>query len=1313
MADKAAAKPENYKYAGSEKDDAIINKVEAAIKNSPMGKFQAWLGDSGPVKKGEVDGKVKEADKEIAKAKKDNPEEAKKAGEPPPIKSGNPVNPNVKQPSAKADGGPGGKTQAPAGDSKEKKTADKKPPQGKSAGGGGKGGGGLASKVAGMNDAQLATFLNNPANVKHSSETKDKLAKIKQMAGVAKGFDGQLDKFVSDGSLGGALKSAVGNFLGKKDLNAVWADNPYRKVGGTLGKIMTGLSAVKKVTGIVGSVAGKIGMVLTVVGLLGMIVPPIGTAVSGIARIINIVGLICDAISFVLGAILTGLNGVVLAQQIAKGGSAEEKAATADLMATEATETAGSLTNLAMHFGGKFMKGFLSSSKGVIGSLIKRFKAFVGKIVGKVAGNVKNLAKKFIYKLGFGLGGPPGKFGTMMGKVWNAPGALLDKVKNSNIVKKINSSKFMQGVDKFGAKAGNAADWMDKKIIGNGAEKLGEKLAGAGAGTKFAQNMTAAAERAEMENLKQAEKFLAEDVANREKARLQKEIKEMREQAQQKLDARTGAPGTKAESKKLKNEARDLNKDANKLERQTDRKANEAGQKAVDEKQGEIDTAAYHDAQKKKAIDVYKEDPKKFEQEALELQTKKQQLEAQVAGAQGAQKDQLEKELRDVDTRLQIKSETRSLVATGGEEAKDVKTLWDAKGKVGEGLDAWKKLNGKGPPAEEEFDFKNPLAYNKDMATKEVDKASGHKDADDASKADLHQQVTDIHAQTVNAPPSSTSSQVDSMLTGLGGEATQGEGEGEKDKEGVGKDDKTTASGDGNDATKSGGGNTTTPDLNSQPKDTPPAKTEAKTEEPKETKKDDGGGGLEEIPYWPALIEPGGGEFGKALDEMKQMRRVAEAFKKAQLDAKKKAYDTMAVYGKYDEYAKEKKKLAADNKAETAKTKAEAGKSGEAASGSEKEGSKGEGKQNEAKSAGNEKVDTDVQPPEEKGFWAKIIGRIKRWACEKAAKVFGWIQEKIGSLILQGLCGVSMGDIKAYGAALRSRMAHAKGTGDKADQKSDETTQKSVKLTGDVDNAVKEAVSSANECDQNIADADKFLQDLTDTEQDIVAEQAKAGQFLASIKAAAADEKAKKEAEEKAKAEKEKAAATAAEGNGNNAPSTPSKDSTPKPEQKDTAKENRKPAVSPADVAKIKGAAAYVSSQSHTVFDQVKSTQEAQSDRLKTQLEGQASAAKKHFKDAANTGKKTVDEFKKFTDKMAEDMRRVQSADLKDVAGLQQQAQTIRDHAKSLDEATASAYESLNNSFKAAYESINSAGRSLKNQVMKSVNSGAASVGLQ
>ena len=238
----------------------------------------------------------------------------------------------------------------------------------------------IASAVAGAgNDQQLDGILNT--YTPKSPQTTQTLGRIKQMGDVAQGFNGQLDVYVSQG---GAIDSTIAgsmNFLGAgKDANAVWRNNPYRKVHGVLGGIMTGMSAVKSVCSIVGSICGKLGMVLTVIGLLGMIFPPIGAAVSGIARILSVVGLVCDAISFVLSGILTGLNGVVLAQQIAAGASAEEKAASADMMMSEANDAASGFVNLAMMFGPKFMKGMLGSSKGVVASLLKRAKATIGRI---------------------------------------------------------------------------------------------------------------------------------------------------------------------------------------------------------------------------------------------------------------------------------------------------------------------------------------------------------------------------------------------------------------------------------------------------------------------------------------------------------------------------------------------------------------------------------------------------------------------------------------------------------------------------------------------------------------------------------------------------------------------------------------------------------------------------------------------------------------------------------------------------------------------------------------------------------------------
>ncbi len=286
-------------------------------------------------------------------------------------------------------------------------------------------------------DPQLDAILN--AYSPKGEESTATVGRIKQMGDVAKGFAGQLDVYVAHSNVVEGAIAASSNFLGVgKEASAIWATNPYRQMHGTLGGIMTGLSAVKNVASMVGSICSKLGFILTIVGLLGMIFGPIGVAIEGVARILNVVGIICDSIGFIMGAVLTCLNGVELAKQIASGASAEEKAATADLLMTESQDAAGNVLNLGLVFGGGFMKGLLGSSKGVIGSLMKRAKAVIGKIASGAGNNVAAIASKVWRKLGFGgvnaerVAGEwverPGMFSkvtsAVRAKVVAAPGAL-------------------------------------------------------------------------------------------------------------------------------------------------------------------------------------------------------------------------------------------------------------------------------------------------------------------------------------------------------------------------------------------------------------------------------------------------------------------------------------------------------------------------------------------------------------------------------------------------------------------------------------------------------------------------------------------------------------------------------------------------------------------------------------------------------------------------------------------------------------------------------------------------------------------------
>ncbi|HEX7703272.1 MAG TPA: hypothetical protein VF403_21180, partial [Kofleriaceae bacterium] len=172
----------------------------------------------------------------------------------------------------------------------------------------------------------------------------------------------------------------------------------------------------------------------------------------------------------------------------------------------------------------------------------------------------------------------------------------------------------------------------------------------------------------------------------------------------------------------------------------------------------------------------------------------------------------------------------------------------------------------------------------------------------------------------------------------------------------------------------------------------------------------DAEGGGEALPYWPALLP----EFDQAQKDFGWMRKVAVEFKHAQIDGKQKAVDTLAVYGRYKEYSALRSAAAKKNQAGAAETgQATAANVGHASQ-TEGQAGQGEAKQGEAKGAANDKAATDLPEPESRGFWDRILGAVKRWAKNKAAQVFGWIQEKIASVIMKGLCGVSMGDMREY-----------------------------------------------------------------------------------------------------------------------------------------------------------------------------------------------------------------------------------------------------------------------------------------------------------
>ncbi len=258
-------------------------------------------------------------------------------------------------------------------------------------------------------------------------------------------------------------------------------------------------------------------------------------------------------------------------------------------------------------------------------------------------------------------------------------------------------------------------------------------------------------------------------------------------------------------------------------------------------------------------------------------------------------------------------------------------------------------------------------------------------------------------------------------------------------------------------------------------------------------------GAADALPYWPALLP----QFESAAGDFGYMRRVAVEFKRAQIKGKQEAVNTLATYGKYEEYAKLRSAQAREHAAGAHQTSGETQANQEHAASGTTSAGQGEAKQNEAKGQANNRAAVDLPEPTVTSWWDKLLNGIKIWAKNKAAAVFGWIQDKIASLILQGLCGVSMGDLRDYTGALRRQQAAAHGVAEGAAATSTEAGTKQIKLGSDANQASQEAAAAISECDQNLVDADAFLADVTGFETQLAEEKAHAQDFIAKVRAAA------------------------------------------------------------------------------------------------------------------------------------------------------------------------------------------------------------------
>lgn len=1424
---------------GADADAALIAKVEGQLANSPMGWLQGLLGETSSkadAEKGAAEEKVEEMKDEVDKNKKDAPPDAG-----PPPQPSTAAKPSVQTPqSAKGGdkgapakkGGEGGKGKQPAKGGGQKPAAK----GGGAAPGGGDMGGMVAALAAGDGDISAALDAYQPK----SPETMQTVSKIKQMGDVAKGFSGQIDTYI--GSAGDGVNGALaraGNWIGEgKNIAAVWANNPYKKAEGFLGTIMKVLSAIKSIAGVVGSICGKIGLILTVVGLLGMIFPPIGAAVSTVARILNIVGLICDVISFALSGVLTGLNGVRLAQLIASGASPEEKAACADQMMTEANDAAGSLISLAMQFGPKFMKGMLGKSKGIINGLMKRAKAVLGGLASKAGANVKNFVNKVLRKFGVGVKGSvvKGAFQAQKGIV----GKATDAIKNSkpvklvtDTVKKVKGSKVWNKpadmikstrdklMTKYGDKFKGLENWsaktnakLDKYDLEMKVEKWGEKAGGIGENWKLTKGLNEGTDKIEEATKKRLKELADQDTAALAKARedyLQDQSKAMRAKYEEMVANKQKGRTTFAQ------QAGELNAQSKKVGDITKKEAADAAEAAQKSSADSLAEAEQKELAEKAAKEARNADPAKYAEQAGEARRKRYELEtsmgaddaerkrllqmgeANLSEQEAAQLKKLKEKLKPLDDARAADALAHKTISGGGEQAalpqntvEVGKTAWDIYKKGQAAYDQWLHLGEDGPKdrsksweSAESFDFKDPLKWNKSSAAANADKraSADAKTKGGAPALSMPDDKADFHAFVVKkAAGQSIASGVKAILGRI------------KRKDPTANTRPTTAAAPTaapqQQATSTPGATpTASPQSRPAPTATPtPAPTatpapaapqqQASTPAPAAPQQQantpapaaqqpaaaptgatpatptpaptggdtpsaepqaaepaaadpaggggEGGGGGEPLPYWPKLIAPDG-EFTMAMKEFTFMRKVAVEFKKGQIAAKQKGVDTLATYGKYDEYAAKRKAEAQAHSADTTAAGQVTVQNQQAAGEGEQQSGKAQSEQQKGEGQAGQKAAVDLPEPESRGFWGRIIGRIKRWAKNKAAEIFGWIQGKIADVILKGLCGVSMGDMKSYSTALKNQQARAKGVADTGVQTTAQASGKQDEVKTTAQQETSKAEADIAEADTNIQEADTFLQDINTFEQTLKQEMSAAAAFIQQITAEVTAARAKdKEEKAKAAAEAQQQAQQQAQGaDGSADPAAPPQQTDEEgggdpsapdvatadgqsvdaqapdaPQAQEEEEDEDEAADDEANDAVVKEAVSFVGSSGDTAVGHL----ETKKDDYKNQLEAATT----------NRDKGQVKEIEPQADKIVGDFKTT-LADVKEsLAGIEGSSEAtveaIISVAANLDKAIASAHQALDQAFTGLYDQIKGSKKKLGARVMDGINEAGSGV---
>ncbi len=1339
-------------------DAATISRVEDAIKNSPMGWLQSMLGEvdsRAADEKSQVQGKVDEQKNLVAQNQSKAPKEEGAPPAPGPV-----AHPQVAQPTIAPHSGPT-TPQAATGGTPAQHAPLPATPAAKSAAPAAPAAAPAPTIAAAVatagSDSQLDGILN--AYTPKASQTTQTLGRIKQMGDIAQGFNGQLDVYVAQGGNVERGVAATANFLGAgKETGAVWANNPYRKVHGILGGIMTGLSAVKNVCGVVGNICGKLGIVLTVIGLLGMIFPPIGVAVSGIARILNVVGIICEAVAFALSGILTGLNGVVLAQQIAAGSSAEEKAATADLMMSEANDAASGFVNMAMIFGPKFMSGLMSSSKGVVGALMRRAKATIGRVSIKASGDLKLFANKIVRKLGFGgaamerVGGAWKDTGMIartktaigesrVGKAWNAAPEHLEAIQ-TKLMSRYGDTAVARGLDRVGAWSGSVASKFDlEEKVGDLGKRAGTAVGNAGSETKFAQRMTAAADQSELETRRVAMQMQANDAAHLEETRWQNALDkrskanpdEIRSDAtEQKFIASRGAAvradanaDFEAKEAKAASDARIEEMKKTRFERHRDEYF-----------ENETNAFTGKDARTMQMDTLHDSRAKRFQ---LEGEFKAQDAERADLLAKASRSAEDDTKLAALNSQLKPLDEARRLnsvhekdvaaIAAGGEAVRhpDYKNWGDVGSNVWSAAQPALELAGlkDGPTAwqaAEKGNLKKAVKYDKGKAAGNAASRGGHGTYADIAQTAQQTQMADFaNFVRTSKRPQSVGSSVRSMLSPITA--------------------KPRTPAPNTPVAHAPAPTTSAPTPAPAPGPTavaPPAVTETmaitpqvepgapgvaaagpEPDAPAPTVASVAMAAMEEsaaqpLPYWPAMMP----DFDHAQSDFGWMRKVGGEFKKAQIEGKQKAVDTLAVYGRYQEYAKLRAAAAAQHQQATGATIQSTQQNVENAGASESHAGQGESKQGEARGAANQKAAVDLPEPESRGFWGRVLGAVKLWAKDKAAQVFGWIQEKIASVVLKGLCGVSMGDMRDYAGALKRQQAAAHGVAQGGAQTAGQANQTAIKLGADATKEAQSAADAIGECDRNITDADNFMADVATFEQQLAEEKAFAQTFLAQLHAEVAAAQAKQKADAAAETQRDArstaAGTTAAAGGGGVAavamaamnasattPAAPGPTAAPAP-QPAPEPEPAVASTDTGDTAAIHSASQFVAGQGDSMSGQLESRADDYHNQLKLALTnhtGKDAQGVDLQAPAKKASKQIVEEFKTVAQHTKTDMDGFSNMSI-DPSSAQKIADTIIQSADHLQDAFSHTEQALDDLFERTYAGIRDGKRTLKSQML-------------